>query len=126
MNCTLQNLSDVLSHYPILSAQLSSLSKEWEIVTVKGKVYKFDDVNCLTAFIQEGTVAKEEVKEKYIVDYNGDHSLIKADENLLMYKSDMLRSPMGGNIAGFSNRDSLAVIMKKFEGYVLNWDGLIK
>lgn len=97
-----------------------------EIITVKGKVYKFDDVHCLTSFLQEGTVSKADVKDMYIVDYSGNHELIKSDENLLMYKSDMLHSPMGGNIAGFSNKDSLAVIMKKFEGYVLNWDGLIK
>ncbi|HEX5150576.1 MAG TPA: nitrous oxide reductase accessory protein NosL [Parafilimonas sp.] len=97
-----------------------------EIITAKGKAYKFDDMHCLLSFTGEGQVARGDIKEMYVVDYNSNHGLIKADENLLMYKSDLLHSPMGGNIAGFSSRDSLAVIMKKFNGYVLNWDALIK
>ena len=97
-----------------------------EIITAKGKVYKFDDMHCFSSFIEEQKIAKNDIKEMYVVDYSGDHGLVKVDEGLLMYKSDLLRSPMGGNIAGFSSRDSLAVVMKKFNGYVLNWDALIK
>jgi hypothetical protein len=83
-------------------------------------------MHCFSSFIEKGQVAKNDIKEMYVVDYSGDHGLIKVNENLLMYKSDLLRTPMGGNIAGFSNRDSLAVVMGKFKGYVLNWDALIK
>jgi len=98
-----------------------------EIITVKGKVYKFDDLHCLMAFLKEGSVATNNIRDIYAVNFSGSHNLIKADENLLLYKSDLLHSPMNGNIAAFDNRDSLAVTMNKFKGGMpLNWDELIK
>lgn len=98
-----------------------------EIITTKGKVYKFDDLHCLMSFLKEGTVAKTDIKDMYAVDFSGSHNLIKANESLLLYKSDLLHSPMNGNIAAFDNRDSLAVIMNKLPGGMpLNWDELIK
>jgi copper chaperone NosL len=98
-----------------------------EIVTTKGKVYKFDDMHCMMSFMQEGKIAKPDIKEMYAVDFSGNHNLIKADENLFLFKCDALQSPMGGNIAAFNNRDSLAVLMKKYKkGIPLNWDELIK
>jgi len=97
-----------------------------EIITTKGKIYKFDDLHCFSSFLQEGQLAKDDIKEMYVADFSGSHSLVKGDENLLLFKSDMLRSPMNGNIAAFSNRDSLAVVMKKLKGMPLNWDELIK
>jgi copper chaperone NosL len=97
-----------------------------EIITKKGKVYKFDDMHCFSSFVEQGNVAREDIKEMYVVDFSGNHALIKGDENLLLFKSDQLRSPMGGNIAAFSNRDSLAIMMKTLKGYPLNWDELIK
>lgn len=98
-----------------------------EIITGKGKVYKFDDMYCLTAFLKEGSVAGNDIKDIYAVNFCGDHGLIKADENLLLYKSDLLHSPMNGNIAAFDNRDSIAAIMNKFKGGMpLNWDEMIK
>ena len=63
----------------------------------------------------------------YAVNFCGNHNLVKADENLLLYKSDLLHSPMNGNIAAFDNRDSLAAVMNKLPGGMpLNWDELIK
>jgi len=98
-----------------------------EIVTTKGKVYKFDDMHCMMSFMQEEKIVKPDIKEMYAVDFSGNHYLIKADENLLLFKCDALQSPMGGNIAAFNNRDSLAVLMKKYkQGIPLNWDELIK
>jgi len=98
-----------------------------EIITMKGKVYKFDDMHCLASFIKENNIARNDIKEMYAVDFSGNHNLIKADESLLLFKCDALQSPMGGNIAAFNNRDSLAVLMKKYKkGIPLNWDELIK
>lgn len=98
-----------------------------EIITNKNKVYKFDDMHCFMSFIQEGKIAKPDIKEMYVVNFSGNHELIKADENLLLFKSAELRSPMGGNIVAFNNRDSLVVLMKKYKkGIPLNWDELIR
>ena len=98
-----------------------------EIITTKGKVCKFDDMHCFNAFLKEKNIAKADIKNIYAVNFCGNHDLIKADENLLLYKTDLLHSPMNGNIAAFDNRDSLAVVMNKYPGGMpLNWDELIK
>lgn len=98
-----------------------------EIITTKGKVYKFDDLHCLMEFLKENNVPKTTVKDIYAVNFSGSNNLIKANESLLLYKSDFLHSPMNGNIAAFDNRDSFAVVINKLKGGMpLNWDELIK
>lgn len=98
-----------------------------EIITTKGKVYKFDDMHCLTSFLKENTVSKADIKNMYAVNFSGNHNLIKVDENLLLYKTDLLQSPMNGNMAAFDNKDSLAAVMHQLKGGMpLNWDELIK
>lgn len=98
-----------------------------EIITTKGKVYKFDDLHCLTSFLKENTVSKADIKNMYAVNFSNGHNLINVDEQLLFYKSDLLQSPMNGNLAAFDNKDSLAVVMQQLKGGMpLNWDELIK
>lgn len=96
-----------------------------EVVTRKGKVYKFDDMHCLLSFLHSGEVVKEAVKDIYLINYSSDHGLINAKE-AVMLKADELRSPMGGNIAAFNNNDSMDVVMKKYSGNTVRWDELYK
>src|SRR5690242_4350221 len=85
-----------------------------EVIIAKGKVYKFDDMHCLNSFLKENNMSENDIKEMYVVNFCGNHNLIKADENLLLFKCESLQSPMGGNIAAFNDRDSIAVLMKKY------------
>ncbi len=96
-----------------------------ELVTKKGRVYKFDDVHCIVAYIKTKDVEPGNVKDYYLTNYSGTHQLINVNTVLLL-KSDGLRSPMGGNIAAFDNADSLATIQKRFPGNTLTWNDVIK
>jgi copper chaperone NosL len=96
-----------------------------ELVTKKGKAYKFDDLHCLLGFLKTGTVNKDMQSGIYITNYSGDHSLINV-KHVIMLQADELRSPMGGNIAGFDNRDSMQTVMKKYPGKIVNWVELYK
>lgn len=96
-----------------------------ELLTKKGKVYKFDDMHCLLAFVKAGTVEKEAVKEIYLTNYSGAHQLIPAGTSFIL-KADELRSPMGGNMAAFDNRDSMDVVMKILPGNTVRWNELYK
>ena len=77
-----------------------------EVVTKKGKSFKFDDTHCLLGFLQQKEVSTEEIKNTYLVNYSEPHQLIVAEKSFLL-SSEKLRTPMGGNIAAFDNRDSL-------------------
>lgn len=96
-----------------------------ELITKKGRIYKFDDTRCAVNFINNGVVPTGQIKNIYLSNYAGDHQLIEANTAFLL-KAEGLRSPMGGNIAAFNNNDSLAVIQKRFGGNTLTWNQLIK
>lgn len=96
-----------------------------ELVTKKGKVYKFDDAHCILNYLKTKDVESGNIKDIYFTDYTGNHQLMDV-RNAFLFKADDLRSPMGGNIAAFNNKDSLQTIQKRFSGDVVNWDDLIK
>jgi copper chaperone NosL len=91
-----------------------------EIITQKGKMYKFDDTHCLLSFLKSGEVASKEIKDVYFVTFNGDHSFVKADEAIL-FKSDALNTPMNGNVAAFASSNELNKNMQTLKGTAVNW-----
>ena len=50
-----------------------------ELVTTKGKVYKFDDINCLFNFYNGGSVNKKDFRFKLVVDFSQPEKLIDAE-----------------------------------------------
>lgn len=96
-----------------------------EIITGKGRIYKFDDARCLLSFLQSEDLKNAQNQSVYFVDFCGAHSFI-AGTKALFLKSEMLKSPMNGNIAAFDNADSLKVMSRKFSGVALRWDELKK
>ncbi len=89
-----------------------------EVVTNKGRVYKFDDFSCLKKFVNEQGNAG--IKKYYIADYTKDNTLIDATGAWYVH-DDELKSPMLGNIAAFSSREDAAEYSKKNDRSVSNW-----
>lgn len=96
-----------------------------ELVTKKGKVYKFDDSKCMINYLGTKEVETKNIKGLYLTNYSGSHQLIDVNTALLL-KAEELRSPMGGNVAAFDNKDSLVTIQKRFNGTIVNWNDLYK
>ena len=94
-----------------------------EIITRKGKVYKFDDGHCLLSFIKSNTIEKKDLASVYFTDFMGEHELIKAEDAFLL-QSDSFKGPMNGNMAAFSNKDSLKKMAKQYKGVVVEWKQL--
>jgi copper chaperone NosL len=95
-----------------------------EIVTKKGKVYKFDDAHCILSYLGSA-IEKKDIGEVFFTDFDGKHELINV-KNALFLKSDELHTPMGGNVAAFSNKESLQKFLQQFKGTEVSWDGLTK
>jgi len=96
-----------------------------EIVTQKGKVYKFDDTHCILDYLKSKELESVNVKNIYISNYSGNHQLIDV-KNVFLLSAAELRSPMGGNIAAFDVQDSLLAVQKRFPGTIVMWNGLNK
>ena len=95
-----------------------------EIVTRKGKVYKFDDAHCVLSYLKND-IRSEDVANTYFVDFDGQHELIDA-KTAFFFKSDELNTPMGGNIAAFSKKEALQKLMQQYKGAEVTWDEVNK
>lgn len=94
-----------------------------EIMTKKGKAYKFDDTHCLLAFMKDGTVAEKDIEGTYLVNFVEPHNFIEVSDVLLL-KSEDLHSPMGGNVASFDNKDKLDEVAIRVKGEIITWEAL--
>ena len=95
-----------------------------EIITKKGKVFKFDDMHCLLEFRKANTINNNDIKETYFVNFDEPHNFIDAPKAFLL-KSDGLHSPMNGNVAAFSDENKLKQAVPKFNGEAVGWDALL-
>jgi copper chaperone NosL len=91
-----------------------------EILTTKGKVYKFDDEKCLSSFIDSRELDIKEIRDVYFTDFSGGHHLIKSGDAMLL-QSDAFSGPMNGNTVAFSNRDSLKKYEQLYHGRPQTW-----
>jgi len=91
-----------------------------EIVTKKGKVYKFDDTHCIAAFLERRGVELSNIYHVFFVVYNGNNELVDVDSAEFVVSS-RLKSPMGG-AAAFKNLSDANRKSAELEGSrVTNW-----
>lgn len=95
-----------------------------EIITQKGKIFKFDDIHCLLAFRKSDAINSNDIKEMYLTDFNEPHDFVEAPKAFLLKSAD-LRSPMGGNIACFTEEARLNEAAEKFTGEKIAWEVLL-
>jgi len=92
-----------------------------EIVTKKGKVYKFDDVHCVAVFLERRGVELSEIHQTLFTNYNNSNEFIKV-KTAEFVVSSRLKSPMGGNAAAFKNEAEAKKKAAELEGSkVTNW-----
>jgi copper chaperone NosL len=93
-----------------------TFAAEW--ITSKGKLFKFDDIQCLTNYLN----VKDENEQGvvWLVDHlNPSNFIVSTDAWLL--KTDNLRSPMGGNVAAFSTETDAISLKQKMGGDISRW-----
>lgn len=93
-----------------------------ELVTEKAKVYKFDDINCMMGFKGENA-DKVKNADYYISDFISPNTLTSA-QNMQYVEGENIGSPMGGNIAAFSNKDSSDFYKQSLECNTLTWNDI--
>ena len=108
------------------SCKMTIIDKKFgaELVTNKGKVYKFDDVNCMLNFYHSGNTPPEEFKYKLVVDFTQPEKLIEAG-NAFYLKSPEIKSPMASQIAAFEKKESMEALKKDWKGIYLVWGELV-
>ena len=92
-----------------------------EIVTKKGKVYKFDDTHCVAVFLERRGVELIDIHQTLFVEYNEPHEFVKV-KSAEFVVSSQIKSPMGGNAAAFKNETAAKKKSAEIEGSkTTNW-----
>jgi len=89
-----------------------------ELITKKGRYYKFDDLACMVQFAKSNTVVP--YQSFFVNDYTKDNTLIPA-ETAFFIKSDQINSPMRGNMAALTTAAEQSEYAKKFNAQPLSW-----
>lgn len=96
-----------------------------EVLTKKGKIFKFDDTHCLNSFLKSSSIDKNNIASIWMLDFPGTGKFTEASRCYYL-KSDEFHSPMGGNIAAFSNPDTMEAAKKNLQATTLNWNEVSK
>lgn len=96
-----------------------------EIITTKGKCFRFDDTKCLVAFSKTEAVGTANIEATYLLDYYGTGNLLCTDSCYIMSSSN-LHGPMGGNVVAFKDETSLNKAISELKGTSMTKDELMK
>lgn len=94
-----------------------------EIITKKGKIYKFDDAHCLAHFRRSGAVKESEIGQTVFVDYEKEGAFLNT-ASLFFVQSTKLKSPMNSNAAAFDSRQAANQKAAEVSGVILDWPSL--
>ena len=96
-----------------------------EVITKKGKVYKFDDVICMVRFLKDEGVKEKDISQKVIINFEKENDFLDVSK-ITFWVSPELHSPMGSNTAAFSSRQAAEKAKAGKEGQLISWDELYK
>lgn len=88
-----------------------------EIVTKKGRAYKYDAIECLINELK--TRDSNKIALFLVTDYTQPKKLINA-ENATYLISKEIKSPMGAFLSAFSKKEDA----KKYNGELFDWAGI--
>jgi copper chaperone NosL len=94
-----------------------------EIVTNKGKVYKFDAAECMINSLDE--FEAEEIALYLTNIYSEPETLIDATRSTFLI-SENVPSPMGAFLTAFKSEKDAVEIMNSKGGTIYNWEEIIK
>jgi copper chaperone NosL len=94
-----------------------------EVITKKGKTYKFDDLICMVHFLKSGFLKESDIKQNVVINFEKQNNFLDV-KNSFFFLSPELNSPMGGNAAGFSSQQEAEKFKAQKEGSIVNWTDL--
>lgn len=98
-----------------------------ELITTKGKVHIFDDLNCLVAFHRREAERSGSGSRLLVVPFGKPNTLLPAASAHFL-QHDGLRSPMASGTAAFSTLAELENVLRQLGGggRVLRWSEVVE
>jgi copper chaperone NosL len=96
-----------------------------EVVTKRGKTFKFDSDECLMGYINTGTLKAEQKGQLLVIDYMNPENFIDAEKAFYLH-SEKVPSPMGAYISAFKTMEEAQKINLNNGnlGVIVGWDAI--
>ncbi|MFI5185792.1 MAG: nitrous oxide reductase accessory protein NosL [Chitinophagales bacterium] len=92
-----------------------------ELITKKGKAYKFDDLACMIHFLKSGPINENDISQKLVINFQNQNDFIDAGKAFYLISPE-LKTPMGGNAGAFVSQQEAENNKTRIPGDVMNWD----
>ena len=96
-----------------------------ELVTDKGKIYKFDSIECMIEFSLVKNTLGDTNNKHLITDFYNPDNLVDARKSFYV-KNDKVRSPMGLNVTAFIGEEQAEKFISENGGEKLSWVEVIE
>ncbi len=93
-----------------------------EIITEKGRVYKFDDIMCMVNYCKANP--KTKIASYYVLDYSNENVLISAPTAYFISGGN-IQTPMRGGIIAFLKEKDAKEFGTKLNAKPTNWEAII-
>ena len=94
-----------------------------EVVRKKSKVYKFDDVICVSRFLKGGTTPEKDIKQTVVINFEKQNDFFDINKTVFVVAAEV-RSPMNSNAAAFASKEAAEKFNTGKAGIVLSWKEL--
>ena len=92
-----------------------------ELITEKGKIFKFDSNECLIDYLKKFPEDKYPVQAVLVIDHSNPGEFI--DAKLAYYlRSEKLPSPMGANLSSVQNKSTIDNYLVEYGGEIWTWE----
>lgn len=92
-----------------------------EVVTKKGRIFKFDDLVCLNQYLQTEKEAEQNLSHLLVIDFEKGDAFTDAREAWYVFSTE-IKSPMAGHTAAFSSRETAEKFSGTVNGTLQRWD----
>jgi copper chaperone NosL len=96
-----------------------------ELITDKGKIFKFDALECMLNYIKEKQLNKDNISNTLAVNTSATVNLIET-EHAIFLQSFAFPSPMGEYLSAYDTRKTAEEYQKKYPGELFSWTELLE
>lgn len=96
-----------------------------EVITDKGKVYKFDSSECLIEYVRKNPLVDFPVRALLVINHSAPGEFIDATDAYFLH-SEKLQSPMGGNLTAVHNKATIDKYILEYGGEVWTWEEALR
>jgi copper chaperone NosL len=92
-----------------------------QLVTAKGKQFKFDAIECMVNYYGES--GEEKIAISLVADYANPGEMTEAEKATYLI-TPAIKSPMGANLSAFSAKSTADELQQKHAGEIYTWETL--